>query len=59
MIPGQGWRKSEHSESSNCIEISANPSKSIAVRDSKNIRGPELAFSSREWIRFLDLIKTK
>jgi hypothetical protein len=46
------WRKSRASGGDNCVEIAAETS-SILVRDSKNPRGPMLAFSGSEWTRFL------
>jgi hypothetical protein len=49
------WRKSSYSGSngnSNCVEIALGPD-AVAVRDSKNVAGPTLAFSSSEWQAFV------
>ncbi|THJ75724.1 DUF397 domain-containing protein [Candidatus Frankia alpina] len=48
------WRKSSYSNGAGgmCVEV-APLSEGIAVRDSKNPRGPMLAFSAAEWDAFL------
>ena len=52
------WRKSSHSgNSGNCVEVCANHADTVAVRDSKNVPGPELAVSSGAWSEFVQAIK--
>jgi hypothetical protein len=48
------WRKSSYSGEgeSNCVEV-AFPARGVAVRDSKNITGPVLAFPVVQWEAFL------
>ncbi|WP_245886157.1 DUF397 domain-containing protein [Umezawaea tangerina] len=48
------WRKSTYSTSGNsaCVEV-AFPAVGVAVRDSKNTTGPELAFPLVQWRLFL------
>jgi hypothetical protein len=50
------WMKSSHSdnEGGNCVEIAAVPD-GVRVRDSKDVQGPQLAFTRREWADFLAL----
>ncbi|PJE99536.1 DUF397 domain-containing protein [Streptomyces carminius] len=50
------WIKSSHSdnEGGNCVEIAA-ASDGIHVRDSKDLQGPQLTFTRREWADFLTL----
>lgn len=49
----QVWRKSSYSGASGgCVEIAKISLNSIAVRDSKDMSGPQLLFSSTEWKRF-------
>lgn len=53
------WRKSSYSGSSGgqCVEVAANLPGTIAVRDSKNVSGPELAVSDQAWSQFVQGIK--
>jgi hypothetical protein len=51
-MSGITWRKSRASGDTNCVEVGVAMS-SILVGDSKNPRGPMVAFSSSEWARFL------
>ncbi|MET1073375.1 MAG: DUF397 domain-containing protein [Umezawaea sp.] len=48
------WRKSTYSGegASSCVEV-AFPAEGVAVRDSKNVTGPELAFPVVQWQSFL------
>ncbi|MFC4856737.1 DUF397 domain-containing protein [Actinophytocola glycyrrhizae] len=48
------WRKSSFSEEpqGNCVEVAFVPA-AVAVRDSKNIAGPTLAFDPRAWRTFV------
>jgi hypothetical protein len=53
------YRKSSRSYGTgDCIEVAAPTDKRIAVRDSKNIRGAVLTFSSAEWNAFVAGIRT-
>lgn len=47
------WRKSSLSGVNNCVEV-AFLDGHVAVRDSKDRRGPVLAFTPAEWRAFLD-----
>ncbi|WP_405808674.1 DUF397 domain-containing protein [Streptomyces sp. NBC_00210] len=49
------WFKSSYSTGeagSDCVEVAGTPS-AIRVRDSKNTRGPQLAFAPRAWADFV------
>jgi len=51
------WRKSHHSgQNSDCIEIVAIGS-AVAVRDSKDPEGPQLAFRPATWVTFTARVK--
>jgi hypothetical protein len=46
------WRKSSRSNAANaCVEIAIHP-QAVAVRDSKNVPGPTLAFPGASWEAF-------
>jgi hypothetical protein len=48
------WRISTHSANgSTCVEVARNLPGIIAVRDSKNRRGPALTFTSDQWRTFI------
>jgi hypothetical protein len=53
------WRKSSHSggNGGNCVEIASHRPNTVAVRDSKNREGPQLAFAGRAWLGFVEGIK--
>jgi hypothetical protein len=53
------WRKSSHSTGTggNCVEVAQRRPGAVAVRDSKDRGGPELAFSDRAWSQFVRRIK--
>ena len=56
--PSREWCKSSYSgNSGNCVEVRANHAGTVAVRDSKNVPGPELAVSSGAWSAFVHAIK--
>ena len=46
------WRKSTHSVTDTCVEV-ARPDGRLAVRDTKNPDGPQLAFDQANWDQFL------
>jgi hypothetical protein len=52
------WRKSSYSGNNGgqCVEV-GNADRVIAVRDSKNPRGPVLAFGPQDWRRFTGQVK--
>jgi hypothetical protein len=53
------WRKSSYSgNSGNCVEVrTASPAGTVAVRDSKQVPGPELAIAGDRWAAFLRGVK--
>ena len=46
------WRKSTRSGANGCVEVAFLPGQ-VAVRDSKQRRGPVLVFTDHEWEAFL------
>jgi hypothetical protein len=52
------WRKSSYSSASGaCVEVTRNLPGIVAVRDSKNPKGPRLIIASDEWRALLASIK--
>ena len=53
------WRKSSYSggNGGGCVEVARNLPGIVAVRDSKNVPGPELAVSGQAWSQFVRGIK--
>jgi hypothetical protein len=53
------WRKSSYSSDSggNCVEV-ATAGPLVAVRDSKSLDGPALAFIPERWQAFTDSVKS-
>lgn len=49
------WVKSSYSSQGNCVEVTARGH--ILVRDTKDRRGPVLAFSLDAWRRFAGQVK--
>jgi len=48
------WRKSRHSETDQgCVETAFLPDGNVAVRDSKDRRGPALVYTPSEWDAFI------
>lgn len=53
------WRKSTHSNgSSSCIETATRPG-AVAVRDSKDAAGPQLAIPASSWQAFTRRLKDR
>ena len=50
---GLNWQKSTYSGLNDCVEI-AFVDGHVAIRDSKNKRGPVLLFTAAEWLAFLE-----
>jgi Domain of unknown function (DUF397) len=51
------WRKSSYSSAQgNCVEVCTNEA-TVAVRDSKNVAGPELEFTGQAWTDFVQGVK--
>jgi hypothetical protein len=58
MSDPREWRKSSYSGTgANCVEICTSEHGTVAVRDSKNVPGPELAVSDRAWSEFVQGIR--
>lgn len=52
------WRKSIRSgQAHDCVEVADNLAGVVAVRDSKDRRGPVLAFTDAEWSTFVGKVK--
>lgn len=52
------WRKSIRSgQAHDCVEVADNLPGVVAVRDSKDRRGPTLAFTDAEWCAFVGMVK--
>ena len=57
-LSGAIWRKSAQSNNGgNCVEVARNLPGVVAVRDSKNPRGPALIFTPADWHAFTAGIK--
>jgi hypothetical protein len=56
---GAAWRKSSHSggNGGDCVEVASHRPSTVAVRDSKDREGPQLAFAARAWSHFVAGIK--
>jgi hypothetical protein len=53
------WTKSSYSNSgANCVEVAHTSLANVAVRDSKDPRGPELRFTPDEWEAFVSGVKS-
>ncbi|MFJ9587374.1 DUF397 domain-containing protein [Streptomyces acidicola] len=55
------WRKSSYSNGSggDCVEVAPNLPGITPVRDSKNPRGPKLAFRAEAWAAFIEGVKAR
>ncbi len=52
------WRTSSHSGANgSCIEVTSPAPGTVAVRDSKDPAGPQLAFTARQWRTFAAALK--
>lgn len=56
---GTVWRKSSYSGNggANCVEVARALPQSVAVRDSKDPRGPVLTMEPAEWQEFITEVK--
>jgi Domain of unknown function (DUF397) len=50
------WRKSTRSGTNGCVEV-AFVQGQVAIRDSKQRRGPVLVFTAHEWAAFLSGVR--
>ncbi|MEV1147754.1 DUF397 domain-containing protein [Micromonospora sp. NPDC049799] len=59
-LTGAVWRKSSRSDNggSTCVEVATNLAGVVGVRDSKDRRGPVLAFGPAAWTGFLAAART-
>ena len=54
------WRKSTYSSAEGeCVEVARHRPDVIAIRDSKDPGGPELAFTPAQWKAFTSTVKAK
>ena len=54
------FRKSSYSGSDgDCVEVTPTPQQGAAVRDSKDQRGPVLAFSGEAWAAFVAAVSVE
>lgn len=51
------WRTSSHSGQNECVQVAGLPGV-VAVRDSKNPKGPALTFPLEAWRAFAGRVKT-
>ena len=53
------WRKSSYSSGNGgqCVEVAVNLPGVVAVRDSKDVPGPELVVADRTWSEFIQGIR--
>jgi hypothetical protein len=53
------WRKSTHSggNGGECIEVASTGRPLVAVRDSKDLNGPNLAFTTPMWQSFVQRLR--
>jgi hypothetical protein len=58
MAPGPEWVKSSLSfANGNCVEVKPLPGGTVAVRNSRNQRGPLLEYTRDEWEAFIGGVK--
>ncbi|GAA4687593.1 hypothetical protein GCM10023347_49040 [Streptomyces chumphonensis] len=51
-----GWVKSSYSGANACVEVRSPVRASVAVRDSKDPKGPFLAFAPASWTSFVGAV---
>ncbi|MFG1866989.1 DUF397 domain-containing protein [Micromonospora arborensis] len=58
-LTGAVWRKSTRSgdNGGDCVEVATNIPGAVAVRDSKDSRGPLLTFTAQAWADFIAAAK--
>ncbi|MFE3824748.1 DUF397 domain-containing protein [Streptomyces sp. NPDC059092] len=57
LSPPRGWRRSSHSVgANNCVECARGDAGALAVRDSKSVARPHLAFSAGAWSSFVSAL---
>jgi hypothetical protein len=57
-LAGARWRKSGRSSAQgNCVELARLPGDGVAVRNSRDPRGPALVFTDAELVAFLEGVK--
>jgi Domain of unknown function (DUF397) len=57
-LTGAVWFKSTYSNTGgNCVEVCTCMPDAVAVRDSKDVTGPELEFTGRAWSVFVAGVK--
>ncbi|MFJ8000381.1 DUF397 domain-containing protein [Streptomyces sp. NPDC096310] len=57
LSPPRSWRRSSHSVgANNCVECARDHTGALAVRDSKNVARPHLAFSAGAWSCFVSAL---
>ena len=58
LLDHADWRKSSFSGTQgNCVEVATNVPVAVAVRDSKDPAGPQLAFTPAGWRTFVVNLK--
>ncbi|MEV8635459.1 DUF397 domain-containing protein [Streptosporangium sp. NPDC051023] len=58
LLDGVVWRKSHFSNpSGNCVEMAALPGGGVAIRNSRDPRGPALIYTPRELDAFVQGVK--
>ncbi|MFF3853785.1 DUF397 domain-containing protein [Micromonospora sp. NPDC002575] len=60
-LTGATWRKSSRSSGNqgDCVEVADNLPGAVAVRDSKDRRGPALVFAPASWAAFVAQAKRR
>ncbi|WP_082802089.1 DUF397 domain-containing protein [Herbidospora cretacea] len=56
-INGAVWKKSSWSANGNCVEVAQLGTDRVGVRDSKDVQGSPLVFTSEEWRAFVGGVK--